>query len=110
MCSLTVTPEVAGSSPVGPASFQKRSTLSMDFYVYIIYSQSRDRYYIGYSHDLSLRLIHHNDGWTKSTKSGIPWKLVHSEKYKSRAEALNREKEIKRMKSRTYIEELIRLP
>jgi len=33
----------------------------MDFYVYIFYSQSRDRYYVGYSHDLSLRLIHEND-------------------------------------------------
>jgi putative endonuclease len=79
----------------------------MDFYVYIIYSQSKERYYIGYTHDLDLRLIHHNEGWTKSTKSGIPWKLVYSEKFESRSQAMKREKEIKRMKSRQYIENLI---
>ncbi|MBC8491601.1 MAG: GIY-YIG nuclease family protein [Candidatus Marinimicrobia bacterium] len=79
----------------------------MDFYVYIIYSKSRDKYYIGYTHDLNLRLVHHNDGWTRSTKSGIPWKLVYSEKFESRSQAMKREKEIKCMKSRKYIESLI---
>jgi len=79
----------------------------MDFFIYIIYSKSRDKYYIGYTHDLNLRLIHHNDGWIKSTKSGIPWKLVYSEKFESRSQAMKREKEIKRMKSRKYIESLI---
>ncbi|MCD6440450.1 MAG: GIY-YIG nuclease family protein, partial [Candidatus Marinimicrobia bacterium] len=54
-----------------------------------------------------LRLIHHNDGWTKSTKSGIPWILVYSEKFNSRSNAMKREKEIKRMKSQKYIESLI---
>jgi len=79
----------------------------MDFYVYIIYSKSKNKYYVGYTQNLSLRLIYHNDGWTKSTKSGIPWILVYSEKFKSRSDAMKREKEIKRMKSRKYIESLI---
>jgi putative endonuclease len=79
----------------------------MNFYIYIIYSSSKDKYYVGYTHDLDLRLIHHNDGWTKSTKSGIPWTLVYSEKYNSRSDAMKREKEIKHMKSRKYIESLI---
>jgi len=78
----------------------------MDFFVYIIYSKSKNKFYIGYTHDLNLRLIHHNDGWTKSTKSGIPWTLVYSEKYPSKFDAIRREKEIKRMKSRKYIESL----
>ena len=79
----------------------------MGFYVYIIYSKSADRYYTGYSHDPELRLHRHNEGWTKSTKSGIPWKLVYTEVYSSRSEAMKREKEIKRMKSRKFIESLI---
>ncbi|MCD6440451.1 MAG: GIY-YIG nuclease family protein [Candidatus Marinimicrobia bacterium] len=66
----------------------------MDYFVYIIYSKSRNKYYIGYTHDLHLRLIHHNDGWTKSTKSGIPWILVYSEKFNSRSNAMKREKNI----------------
>ena len=77
------------------------------FYTYIIYSESRDKYYIGHTHDLELRLQRHNEGWTKSTKSGIPWKLTYFEKYKTKSEAMKREYEIKRMKSRSYIEDLI---
>ena len=80
----------------------------MEFWVYIIYSKSRDKYYVGYTHDLELRLIHHNQGWTKSTKSGIPWVLEHSEKYVTKSEAMRREREIKNQKSRQYIELLIR--
>jgi putative endonuclease len=79
----------------------------MDFFTYIIYSKSKNKYYIGYTHDLDLRLIHHNDGWTKSTKAGIPWTLVYSEKCPTKSDAIKREKEIKRTKSRSYIESLI---
>ncbi len=78
----------------------------MDFFVYIIHSKSKNKYYIGYTHNLNLRLMHHNNGWTKSTKSGIPWILVYSEKCSSKSDAIRREKEIKRMKSRAYIESL----
>ena len=77
------------------------------FYTYIIYSESTDKYYIGHTHDLELRLSRHNDGWTHSTKSGIPWKHVHSEKYDTKSEAMKREYEIKRQKSRKYIKDLI---
>jgi len=51
--------------------------------------------------------MHHNNGWTKSTKAGIPWIMVYSEKCPSKSDAIRREKEIKRMKSRTYLESLI---
>jgi len=77
------------------------------FYTYIIYSESTDKYYIGHTHDLILRLQRHNEGWTRSTKAGIPWKLIYSEKYQTKSGAMKREYEIKRMKSRKYIEDLI---
>ena len=41
------------------------------------------------------------------TKRGIPWIPVYSEVYKTKTEALKRESEIKKKKSRKYIEELI---
>ena len=78
------------------------------YFTYIIYSKSKDKYYVGYTHDLKLRLNRHNSGWSKSTKSGIPWKLVYFEDYNEKNEAIKRENEIKRKKSRKYIEELIR--
>jgi putative endonuclease len=42
-----------------------------------------------------------------STKPYVPWELVYFELYTTRAEAAARELQIKRMKSRKYIEQLI---
>ena len=44
-----------------------------------------------------------------ATKYGTPWILKYTEHFKSRAEALKRELYIKKMKSRKYIESLIRV-
>jgi putative endonuclease len=79
----------------------------MEYYVYILYSQSKDRYYTGYSHNPDERLIEHNLGATTSTRPGRPWILVYTEKSEDKSSAIKREAEIKRMKSRKYIENLI---
>ena len=75
----------------------------MNFYVYIIYSISSDRYYVGYCADIETRHYKHNCGSTPSTKPYRPWKLVCSEEYTSRTDALKREKQIKMMKNKTVI-------
>ena len=77
------------------------------FFVYIIYSSKRDRYYVGYTSEIENRVAKHNSGSTTSTKSGIPWELVYREQFNSKKEAIKREKEIKKMKSRIYILKLI---
>ena len=76
--------------------------------IYIIYSEKIDRYYTGITEDLTWRLERHNQGWGRYTKSGIPWKVVHEEKFVAKSDALKREREIKKRKSRTYIESLIK--
>ena len=43
----------------------------MSFFTYILYSESKDRYYIGSAEDVMLRLNRHNAGATPSTKPGI---------------------------------------
>ncbi len=78
------------------------------WFIYIIYSEKIDRYYVGITENLDWRLERHNNGWGKYTKRGIPWKIVYTEECDTKSEALKREKEIKRKKSRTYIEELIK--
>jgi putative endonuclease len=78
------------------------------WYIYIIYSNKIDRYYVGYTDNLEWRLERHNSGWGKYTKRGIPWKLVYTESFNSKSEAIKREREIKRKKSRKYIEELVK--
>jgi len=77
------------------------------YYTYIIYTDSNNQYYVGYTHNLKLRIERHNLGWSQSTKSGIPWRLVYHEEYPAKSEAMSREREIKKWKSRKLIEKLI---
>jgi len=75
--------------------------------MYIIYSSISDRYYTGHTADLIKRIEQHNSGYSLSTKTGIPWELVYKEEFNSRRNAMKRENEIKRKKSRKYLEWLI---
>jgi putative endonuclease len=70
-------------------------------------TQKTGRYYIGYTSDITCRLDKHNAGSTISTRSGRPWELVYSEEFREKTQAILREKEIKKKKSRVYIEKLI---
>ena len=78
------------------------------FFVYILYSESLNRYYTGYTKDVQKRLDQHNAGRTPSTKSGRPWIVAYTESFWDKSLASAREAEIKRMKSRHYIESLIK--
>lgn len=78
------------------------------YQTYILYSKSTDQYYTGHtSVGVDVRLQHHNDGWTRSTKNGIPWRLCYYMSFNSKTEAIKKEKFIKRQKSRVFIEKLI---
>jgi len=77
------------------------------FTLYILYSKSLDRYYVGYTNDLERRIDEHNRKKGKFTDTGIPWKLVHTELYSTKKEAMAREKYIKSRKSKSFILEII---
>jgi putative endonuclease len=79
----------------------------MAYFTYIIKSKINDRYYIGSSDNLARRLTLHNEGNTISTKAYIPWELVYFETFETKSEALIREKHLKKMKSKKYIEWLV---
>ncbi len=79
----------------------------MPHYVYILYSEKLDKYYIGSSHDPEMRLHYHNLGRKGWTKSGIPWKMVFKHEFPDKKTAMQKEMHIKRMKDRKYIERLI---
>jgi len=79
----------------------------MGYFVYILESQSDGRYYVGSTADIGARLQSHNQGRSKYTKSGVPWKVVYTEQFSTRSEAVKREQQIKRRKSRDYIEGLV---
>ncbi|PAU94398.1 excinuclease ABC subunit C [Aliifodinibius salipaludis] len=78
------------------------------FYTYIIYSESTDSYYTGYtSVGVESRVAKHNKGGNRSTKSGIPWQVVYCKSLRSKTEAIKWENFIKDQKSRQFIEKLI---
>ena len=79
----------------------------MKYFVYILYSKTKDRFYIGSCSDLEERLRRHNAGATASTKNGRPWDIVYQEIFEDKSKAIRRENYIKRMKSREFIEKLI---
>ena len=78
------------------------------FYTYIIYSEKRDRYYVGHCENLDKRVEDHNNSRSPYTKTGNPWVLKWQKGFKSRTEAMKEEERIKRKKSRKYIEWLIK--
>ena len=80
----------------------------MHYYVYILYSEIANRYYIGSTSNTEERIHRHNAGATPSTKNGRLWKIAYTEICESKTEALKREIYLKRMKSRVYLENLIR--
>ena len=80
----------------------------MAHYIYILRSESNGTYYIGSTADLNERLQRHNQGRSRYTKTGIPWKIVHTEQFDTRSQATQRERQIKKRKSREYIEALVR--
>ena len=81
--------------------------ISECFYVYILRSLKDGSFYIGQCDDPDRRMSKHFDGMSKYTSSKRPLTLVYFEVKTSRKEALIREKEIKKKKSRKYIEYLI---
>ena len=77
------------------------------FYIYIIYSKDVDKYYVGQTDNIEERLVSHRSGISKYTSIANDWILVHAESFETRNEAIRRENEIKKKKSRKYIDRLI---
>jgi putative endonuclease len=81
------------------------------YYTYIIQSESTSKYYIGHTHDLNQRLKQHNEhafsGSLATKRLKGPWELVFTETFKTRSEAMKREKTLKSWKNTKAIEKLI---
>jgi putative endonuclease len=88
----------------------KQETVLMGFHVYILFSAFANKYYIGFTgDDLLERLRKHNTDHKGFTGGFKDWKIVYTEKFEQKAEAMKRELQIKKWKSRKMIEKLIGL-
>lgn len=66
------------------------------FYMYILKSLKDQSLYIGSTNDLKRRLLEHNTGRVKSTRSRFPFKLQYYEAFSSEEDARHREWSLKK--------------
>ncbi|MBA6153483.1 GIY-YIG nuclease family protein [Gelidibacter maritimus] len=81
----------------------------MSHNLYIIYSKSQDKYYVGETININLRIAKNNNHSYKGsfTKIATDWKIVLDYECSTKDEALFLERFIKRMKSRKFIDKII---
>ncbi len=80
----------------------------MNFTVYIILC-SEGRYYIGYTSNLEMRIKQHNNKESCWTSRYNDWRLVYTESYKTKTDALKREKYLKSLKNGNEFKKILRL-
>ena len=73
------------------------------YFVYILKSQKILKWYIGHTNNIQRRLSEHNSGQNKSTKTGVPWKLIFLREFRTNIEANGFEIELKRTRNKDYI-------
>jgi putative endonuclease len=77
------------------------------YFVYILYSSTKDKYYVGSCEDVNKRLVKHNTNHSGFTGKTLDWAVKWTEGHTTKTDALKREKQIKAWKSRKMIEKLI---
>lgn len=68
------------------------------YYVYVLISEKDGKFYIGQTQDIERRLEAHNRGQVRVTRYRRPFHLYYTEIFKTRAEAMKREKYLKSLK------------
>ena len=78
-------------------------------YVYILYSPSLDKYYVGETEDIELRIKQHTTNFYKNsfTSKSSDWILKIAIEVKSKSMAIQIEKHIKRKGNREFKEKVI---
>jgi putative endonuclease len=79
------------------SKLQRLNPFFMKYYVYILFSESHQRFYIGQTNGIEQRLQRHNGGYEKATSPYKPWKLILFLEKSTRAEAMVLEKKLKNL-------------
>jgi putative endonuclease len=76
------------------------------YFVYVLRSEKTNCRYIRSCQDLDDRFSRHNNGESKATKHGVPWRLIYHESCASRSEAIRRERYFKTGKGRDELDRI----
>ena len=70
----------------------------MSYFVYLLGNKKNSKLttYVGYTNNLKKRLGLHNRGMGAKYTRGRKWKIIYSEKYSTKGEAISREYYIKK--------------
>jgi putative endonuclease len=77
------------------------------FYVYILFSSSLEKYYVGYTENVNNRVMQHNSGKGNYTSKGIPWILIKTFECASRSSAIQLELKIKKRGIKRYLQDQV---
>ena len=71
----------------------------MTFFVYLIVSKNKGKKvsYVGYTKNLTNRILLHNNGKGAKFTKGRIWKLIYYKKYKTKSEAMVEENKLKKI-------------
>jgi putative endonuclease len=86
---------------------RKTLSLPMIYYVYVLWSESAKKTYIGSCADPDKRLADHNAGRSRWTKTFRPWKRIWLEECPDKKHALKREKYLKSGWGRQWLKKQI---
>ena len=76
----------------------------MSYFVYILYSEKIDKYYVGKTEDPKVRLEFHNSDLNRIwTKRGQPWEIVKLIEFENSTLSSKSERFIKKQRSRKFI-------
>jgi len=78
------------------------------YFFYVLYSPEIDKFYTGITADLQGRIRRHHTHHKGFTGKSTVWELIYAEIYPTKTQALQREFQVKRRKSRKFLESLTR--
>jgi putative endonuclease len=79
------------------------------YFTYVLYSPGFNKIYVGFTSELTSRLMAHNDGRNTDWSSRYqPWEFLYTEEHPTKSEAMRREKQLKTCKGREFIHEMVK--
>lgn len=77
------------------------------YYVYVIYSAKSGKLYKGITENIRERVQKHNAAKVRSTKNGVPWKLIHYQAFINKTDARREELFLKSGKGKERLKVLL---
>lgn len=74
------------------------------YFIYVLKSLFHSNHYIGITNNIERRFKEHNNGKCKYTRTKMPWAVIYTEIFKTRVEAVKREKFLKSGHGRDFLD------